>query len=125
MREHLAALKRNLTLASTPINASYREEDRQIRMRDGVLITLRIHSPKATPKEGCPGLVIWHGGGFCLGNCDNEVALCRNWTELGGVVVNVDYRLAPENPFPKAVEDAYDSLLWASISITFTFTKLM
>ena len=31
---------------------------------------------------------------------------------MGGVAVNVDYRLAPEHPFPQAVYDAYDSLLW-------------
>lgn len=85
-------------------------------MRDGVDITVRIHRPRAAPAAGgSPGLVLWHGGGFCLGNCDNEVALCRRWTALGGVAVNVDYRLAPENPFPKAVEDAYDSLLWVGI----------
>lgn len=86
-------------------------------MRDGIRITVRIHRPKTAAAAGSPGLVLWHGGGFCLGNCDNEVALCRKWTDLGGVAVNVDYRLAPENPFPKAVEDAYDSLVWVSVEV--------
>ena len=62
-----------------------------------------------------PGMVLFHGGGFCLGDCDNELALCRRWTALGGVAVNVAYRLAPENPFPTAVEDAEDAVLWVSL----------
>ncbi|KAG0649279.1 AB hydrolase superfamily [Hyphodiscus hymeniophilus] len=118
LRAHLAALKRKLTQSSTPAHASYTEEDVKISMRDKVEITARIHRPKSAPTGGSPGLVFWHGGGFCLGDCDNEVALCRKWTELGGVAVNVDYRLAPENPFPKAVEDAFDSLLWTSSHLT-------
>jgi len=58
--------------------------------------------------------VWWHTmeAGFVWGGLDNEVALCRKWTALGGVAVNVDYRLAPENAFPAAVYDAYDSLIW-------------
>lgn len=121
MRAHLAALKRKLTEASTPAHASYIEEDVQIPMRDKISITARIHRPKSAPAGGSPGLVFWHGGGFCLGNCDNEVALCRKWTELGGVAVNVDYRLAPENAFPKAVEDAFDSVVWVSFQLLLCF----
>jgi hypothetical protein len=61
-REHLTAMKRTLTSASTPINASYTEEDRQIPMRDGFKITVRIHSPKTTPPlmavpHSCCGMV--------------------------------------------------------------------
>lgn len=54
-----------------------------------------------------------HGGGWCLGDLDNEALLCRKWCEeFGGVSFNVDYRLAPEHKFPTGVEDAYDALLW-------------
>jgi acetyl esterase/lipase len=81
-------------------------------MRDNTTIIARIYSPMTNPPEGSPGLVIWHGGGFCLGDLDSEVALCWRWTAMGGVAVNVAYRLAPEHPFPQAVYDAYDSLLW-------------
>lgn len=69
-------------------------------------------SPKSPAEDGSPGLVLYHGGGFSLGGLDNETSLCRKWTELGGIAVNVDYRLAPEHKFPVAVEDAYDALAW-------------
>ena len=91
---------------------TYIEEDRQIPVRDGASIMVRVHRPKNPPQGGSPGLVIYHGGGFCLGGLDNEVGTCRAWTELGGVAVNVDYRLAPEHPFPVPINDAYDALKW-------------
>ncbi|TAQ90325.1 hypothetical protein B7494_g1347 [Chlorociboria aeruginascens] len=120
LREHLAAMKKALTAANTKSSASaYSEEDREIPMRDGQYITVRIHRPQSEsePAEGCPGLVMFHGGGFCLGGLDNETALCRMWTDLGGIAVNVDYRLAPENPFPAPVHDAYDALTWTASHI--------
>jgi acetyl esterase/lipase len=43
---------------------------------------------------------------------DAEMALCRLWTELGGVAVNVEYRLAPQWKWPVPVEDAFDALKW-------------
>lgn len=109
-------MKKKLTLANTLTGeaASYIEEDRQIKVRDGTLMNIRIHSPKSLPKDGSPVFVVFHGGGFCLGGLDNETLLCRKFTELGGVAVNVDYRLAPEHPFPVPVNDAYDGLKWAA-----------
>jgi acetyl esterase/lipase len=86
---------------------------------------VRIHRPSVPPPEGSPGLVLFHGGGFCLGDCDNEVALCRRWTALGGVAVNVAYRLAPEHPFPTAVEDAEDSLLWVRTTLSLVLPLLL
>lgn len=55
---------------------------------------------------------MYHGGGYAVGGLDNETLLMRRWTGLGGVGVNVDYRLAPEHPFPVGVNDAYDALKW-------------
>lgn len=58
------------------------------------------------------GLLFLHGGGFCLGSVALEHAtslgLCR---DLGVVVVSVDYRLAPEHPYPAGLEDCYDGLV--------------
>jgi acetyl esterase/lipase len=110
-------LKRAAVTASQPIanpGVDYLEEDRKIPMRDGMSITVRTHQPRVTPSDGCPGLVMFHGGGFCLGNLENETEFCRRWADLGGVAVNVDYRLAPEFSFPTPVYDAYDALKWVS-----------
>ena len=54
-----------------------------------------------------------HGGGWCLGGLENEELNCRNFAQqLGCVCLNVDYRLAPEHPFPAAVNDSWDALKW-------------
>ncbi|KAB8291547.1 hypothetical protein EYC80_006348 [Monilinia laxa] len=70
--------------------------------------------PRTPPSGGSPVFVVYHGGGFCLGGLENETVLCRQWTELGGVAVNVDYRLAPEHPFPTGINDAFDALKWTA-----------
>jgi len=75
-------------------------------------IPLRIYSPQGVAAP-VAGLLYLHGGGFVIGNLDSEhgscVALCRN---LGIVVISVDYRLAPETPYPGGLEDCYATLLW-------------
>ena len=91
---------------------SYLEDDRQIPVRDGTSITIRVHRPRSPPKDGCPIFVVYHGGGFTLGGLDDEARMCRAFTALGGIAVNVDYRLAPEHPFPVPIQDAYDALKW-------------
>jgi acetyl esterase/lipase len=113
LRATLSAVKKKLTSTNNARGeTTYVEVDRQIPVRDGRTIAVRIHSPKERPKDGSPVFVVYHGGGFCLGGLDNEAVLCRKFTELGGVAVNVDYRLAPEYPFPTPVNDAYDALKW-------------
>lgn len=62
-----------------------------------------------------PALLFFHGGGFVTGNLDTEDARCRQIARRTGIlVISVDYRLAPEHPFPSAFEDCYDVLLWAA-----------
>lgn len=69
----------------------------------------RAKRPDGTILEGPrPVLFEFHGGGFMLGNAEKTDALCeRICKDLGIHVVGVNYRLAPENPFPAAVKDAY------------------
>ena len=93
------------------------EEDITISARDGDSIPIRIHRPTNPPQDGSPLFVVYHGGGFVIGGLDSEEVMCRQWVALGGVVVNVDYRLAPEHPFPVPGNDAYDALLWVSRSV--------
>ena len=67
------------------------------------------------PGEATDGLIVfYHGGGWTLGDLDTHdgaVRLIANAT--GCTIVSVDYRLAPENPFPAAVEDAWTAVRWA------------
>ena len=75
-------------------------------------LTLRIYRPEGQPPSTA-GLLYIHGGGFAVGSINSEhlgaVALCRS---LKVVVVSVDYRLAPEDPYPAGLEDCYTGLCW-------------
>ena len=58
-----------------------------------------------------PTIVYFHGGGFVIGDIETHDGICRLLCrDVGAVVVSVDYRLAPEHPFPAAVDDAYAAL---------------
>jgi len=62
-----------------------------------------------------PALVYIHGGGFVVGSLDLYDADCRRIAaEVGAVVFSVDYRLAPEHPFPAGLEDCYATLVWVT-----------
>jgi acetyl esterase len=78
-------------------------------------ISLRLYSGQEGGGETgfWAGVVFFHGGGFVIGDLDTHDSLCRTLAkESGAVVVAVDYRLAPENRFPAAVEDAYAATVW-------------
>lgn len=86
-------------------------EDRTIPGPDGE-IPVRIYTPVAAGGTG-PALVYYHGGGWVIGDLDTHDALCRTLAnEAGCKVIAVDYRLAPEHPFPAAFDDAYAAVKW-------------
>ena len=69
-------------------------------------IPVRVYWPQTGGP--LPALVYFHGGGWVIGNLDQVDRTCRSLAKQSGcVVVNVDYRLAPEHKFPAAVDDAY------------------
>lgn len=73
---------------------------------------LRLYRPDAGPVPP-PLIVFFHGGGFVLGDLDTHDDVCRRLCrEVGALVVAVDYRLAPEAPFPAAAEDAIAATRW-------------
>ncbi|HKI36638.1 MAG TPA: alpha/beta hydrolase [Gemmataceae bacterium] len=62
-----------------------------------------------------PALVYYHGGGWTLGSIATYDSLCRGLARgSGALVVSIDYRLAPEHPFPAAVDDAHLALWWVA-----------
>jgi acetyl esterase len=77
-------------------------------------VRVRRYRP-ADPVGPLPALVYFHGGGFVVGSLDLYHADCRRIAaEVGTVVVSVDYRLAPEHPFPAPLEDCYAALVWVA-----------
>lgn len=86
-------------------------EGRKGDQRDEVPV--RVYTPEG---EGpFPVVTFFHGGGWVIGDLESHDALCRHLVvESGCVVVSVDYRLAPEHPFPAAVEDAYAATTWVA-----------
>ena len=75
-------------------------------------VPCRLYRPNANKNLGL--LVYYHGGGWVIGNLDSHDAVCRSLAnKMGHAVLSVDYRLAPEHPWPAAAEDALCSLRWA------------
>jgi acetyl esterase len=76
-------------------------------------IPLRIYTPVAAGGASLPAIIYFHGGGFVLGDLNSHDGLCRALAnESGHRVISVDYRLAPEHPFPAAVEDCFAAAKW-------------
>src|SRR5215831_12329861 len=79
-------------------------------------ILVRIYRPKNAPYPS-PCVVYLHGGAFIKGDLDSGDPVAWGVADKTGcVVVSVDYRLAPEHPFPAGVEDCYAVLLFLSRS---------
>jgi acetyl esterase len=87
-------------------------EDRTIPGPAGPL-PVRVYRPSGEGTAG--GLVYYHGGGWVIGDLDSHDSLCRQLCAGAGVVVvSVDYRLAPEHPYPAASDDAWAALEWVA-----------
>ncbi|MEM7298813.1 MAG: alpha/beta hydrolase [Bacteroidota bacterium] len=80
---------------------------------DAYEISMFVYRP--TNQDSALPLIYWtHGGGLVVGDAQQDDLLLRNFVnELQCVVVSVEYRLAPEHPFPTPIEDIYSGLKWA------------
>ena len=74
--------------------------------------SVRLYQPEGPCSHG--GALLWiHGGGYVLGTAAQDHTLCRRFVRrLGVPVASVDYRLAPKDPYPAALEDCYSALAW-------------
>ena len=76
-------------------------------------LALRLYHPGGTAPR--PLLVYLHGGGWVIGDLEIQDGLCRNLANRSGcAVLSVDYRLAPEHPYPAALDDAWAALEWTA-----------
>ena len=88
-----------------------RVEDMEVFGPDGP-IPVRLYYPSDEPN--LPVLVWYHGGGWVIGSVEGDDPTARRLCVGTGAIVNsADYRLAPEHPFPAAVDDAYAVAVWA------------
>ncbi|QNI06660.1 alpha/beta hydrolase [Mycobacterium kubicae] len=90
-----------------------RIEDRTVGYGELTDIPVRIYWPPVAAQENLPVVVFYHGGGWSLGSLDTHDPLARaHAVGAEAIVVSVDYRLAPEHPFPAGIEDSWAALRW-------------
>jgi len=78
-------------------------------------VAVRVYRPQSAGAGATtvPGIVFIHGGGFMIGSVETEhIGAVLVAADAGAVVVSVDYRLAPEHPYPAALHDCYAALTW-------------
>jgi len=93
-----------------PRTALARVQDVHLPGGDGQLRAARLYAPSHAE---LPVLLYLHGGGFVVGGVETHDVLCRQLARRsGGAVVSLDYRLAPEHPYPAAVDDTWAALRW-------------
>ncbi|WP_379141315.1 alpha/beta hydrolase [Paenibacillus sp. sgz500992] len=74
---------------------------------------VKIYEPAGRTDDLLPAMLWIHGGGYVLGHPDMDDELCEHFVQTAEcVVVSVNYRLAPEHPYPAAIDDCYAGLVW-------------
>jgi acetyl esterase len=107
-----AARRRLRDLPRRPVHPEVRVDDPTI---DGPAGPLRIRIYRPPTDAVLPVVVFLHGGGFVVGDLDTHDGTCRQHAVgADAVVVSVDYRLAPEHPYPAAVDDGWAATQWVA-----------
>ncbi|MCW4353756.1 alpha/beta hydrolase [Hoyosella sp. YIM 151337] len=103
----------NTGTTTEPITPLDHVEQLTVPTRAGSIPARLYRADGARADSVSPCLVYLHGGGFVLGTLDGADELCRAIAAGSGwTVVSLDYRLAPENPYPAALEDCLDAYAW-------------
>ena len=102
--------------APPPDRDDVEKSDRTVPGREGdPEVPIRVYRPAAASVGARPAVFEIHGGGFMTGDVEMMDPWCqRVAAELDAAVVSVEYRLAPENPFPAGLEDCYAALKWTA-----------
>lgn len=111
----LARARRHMNQSAPMLGARVRGVTRAFRTVPGAVDARRVcvYTPQGAGTGLRPGLVFFHGGGFVLGSIESHDCVCSELAAKAGViVVSVDYRLAPEHPFPAGPEDAVAATRW-------------
>jgi acetyl esterase/lipase len=100
-------------LANLPTVEGVTSQDQFVPgFQDDPVVRVRIYQPNVRPRK-LPALYWIHGGGYVMGDIEQDDRLMKQLVKrIGCVTVSVDYRLAPEYPFPAPVEDCYAGLKW-------------
>ncbi|WP_421860155.1 alpha/beta hydrolase [Oceanicaulis sp.] len=107
MRDAMARMEELVEVAPPPVEAV---QDIEIKGGSGAR-PARVYLPYGAQPDSGPGLIFYHGGGFMVGSLNSHDPLCRRLAAVSGVrICSVDYRLAPEHPFPAAVDDAFAAM---------------
>lgn len=105
LKKNYKIYRKIISFFNPPIKSEYGTLDYKMVV-EGREIPVRIFLPEESKTEKV--LIFFHGGGWVTGDIDSYTNVCRNMANnTEHIVVSVDYRLAPENPFPRGVEDCY------------------
>jgi acetyl esterase len=108
------ARRRFRDIPRAEVHPEVRSEDRVIDGPAGP-IAIRIYRPAADSDTPSPVVVFLHGGGWSVGDLDTYDGIARRHVAgADAIVVSVDYRLAPEHPYPAAVDDAWTATQWVA-----------
>ena len=109
-----ACRQRFRDLPRMPVHPEVRAEDRTIEGPAGP-IPIRLYWPPESAAPTPPVVMFFHGGGWVVGDLDTyDNAGRRHAVGAGALVVSVDYRLAPEHPYPAAVDDVWAATQWVA-----------
>jgi acetyl esterase/lipase len=114
VRRNLDELLAREAAADARVGVSVARDDLQAPGPQGCAdITLRIYRPHGSGRSRLPCIYFIHGGGMIMGSLETEDHIAAMLSEeLGVLVASVDYRLAPEHPYPAQVDDCYAGLEW-------------
>jgi acetyl esterase/lipase len=89
------------------------KQDRVVQRDATPDLPLRVYRPGTVVEPNRPCLLWIHGGGYVLGTIEQDDQVCQGIVDaIGCIVVSVDWRRAPDSPYPAAADDCYDALRW-------------